>query len=111
MVFQNAQGRAWFYAVASFLPKKLVVEKRTRKYAFQQPAGVFCTRLVSAPSIFKRLTESMFYAMPLLKILNSHYPLFALFSERLAYVNQYRRHQIVGGESRHETDGGQYAET
>ena len=31
---------------SKFFDKKLVVEKRTRKYAFQQLAGVFCTRLV-----------------------------------------------------------------
>ena len=47
MVFQNGQGCPWFHAEASFLPKKLVVEKRTRKYAFQQPAGV----IRSAPCI------------------------------------------------------------
>ena len=31
---------------SKFFAKKLVVKKRTRKYAFQQLAGVFCTRLV-----------------------------------------------------------------
>ena len=58
--FRTAKDGRWFYAVASFLPKKLVVEKRTRKYAFQQPAGVFCTLLASASSISKGLRRVCF---------------------------------------------------
>ena len=37
--FQTEQGCPWFHSVVSFLPEKLVVEKRTRKYAFQQTGG------------------------------------------------------------------------
>ena len=39
--YQNAQGRAWFQITASFSLEKLVVEKRTWKYAFQQACGCY----------------------------------------------------------------------
>ena len=56
-LFQNGQGCPWFYAAAMFLQRK---NSRPEVYTDVHFWTVY----------FKRLTESMFYDMLLLKILN-----------------------------------------